>query len=162
MHPLAQYSINDFDKHNCLKLFWGFYLLLAFLLRGYVIGVLSLSNLRDKLSLIQWFYPESSLFYLSLLSGIPALMLLLLMFSRKPEASDWIKNLWPKFLLLCSFVFIIDLSFYWGLFLFEEQGQLKWLIGQSILGLLIIALCKFSTRATINLSEFPETITVQK
>lgn len=158
MHPLAQYSIKDFDKNNCLKLFIGFYLLLAFLLRGYVVGVLSLSNLRDKLSLIQWFYPESSLFYLSLVSGIPGLLLLLLMFSRKPTASAWVKSLWPKFLLLSSMVIIIDLSFYWGLYLVNDLGKSSWLIAQTLIAISLVLMCKLNARAKINLSEFPEVI----
>ncbi|WNC73935.1 DUF2919 family protein [Thalassotalea psychrophila] len=158
MHPLANYSINDFDKHNCLKLSFIFYFILAFLLRGYAIGIMSLSNLRDKLSLIQWVYSDSSLFYLSLATGIPGLILLIVIFARKPKASHWIQTLWPKFLLLSSIAICVDLSFYWGQKLLFGQGKLNWLIVQTIIGIGLLVLAKKSKRAQINLEEFPQEI----
>ncbi|OUS32174.1 hypothetical protein A9Q98_01845 [Thalassotalea sp. 42_200_T64] len=158
MHPLAQYSFEDFDKHNCLKLSFSFYFMLIFLLRGYAMGILSLSNMRDKLSLIQWFYPESTAFYLSLVTGIPGLLLFVLLLARRPAASEWLKSLWPKFLLLGTIAVFIDLSFYWAQFFILQQGKLSWLIAQSVIGGTLLLLMKTSHRATINLAEFPEEI----
>lgn len=158
MHPLANYSIKDFDKHNCLKLSFLFYFILAFLLKGYVVGILSLSNLRDKLSLIQWVYSDSSLFYLSLATGIPGILLLLVMFARKPNASIWLQTLWHKFLMLSSIAVCIDLSFYWGQHLLFGQGKLNWLIAQTIVGITLLLLAKKSKRVKINLAEFPQEI----
>lgn len=158
MHPLAKYSINDFDKHNCLKLSFIFYFILAFLLRGYVVGILSLSNLRDKLSLIQWVYSDSSLFYLSLATGIPGLLLLIVVFSRKPNASNWVEKLWCKFLVLSSIAVCIDLSFYWGQRVLFGMGKLDWLIAQTVVGIGLLILAKKSKRVKINLAEFPQEI----
>ena len=158
MHPLANYSINDFDKHNCLKLSYLFYFILTFLLRGYVVGILSLSNLRDKLSLIQWVYSDSSLFYLSLATGLPGLVLLLLLFSRRPNASKPVKTIWRHFLLLCTIVVVIDLTFYWGQYLLFAQGKLNWLVTQTVVGIGLVFFAKRSKRFHINLHEFPEEI----
>lgn len=155
MHPLANYSINDFDKHNCLKLSFIFYFILAFLLRGYAIGIMSLSNLRDKLSLIQWVYSDSSLFYLSLATGVPGLLLLIVIFARKPNASNWVQTLWTKFLLLSSIAVFVDLGFYWGQKLLFGQGKLNWLIVQTIIGIGLLLAAKNSKRVQINLSDFP-------
>ncbi|WOH38522.1 DUF2919 family protein [Thalassotalea fonticola] len=158
MHPLANYSIKDFDKHNCLKLSFIFYFILAFLLRGYVVGILSLSNLRDKLSLIQWVYSDSSLFYLSLATGIPGILLLIVIFARKPNASKWLQTLWNKFLMYSCIAVSLDLGFYWGQHLLFGQGKLNWLITQTVVGIGLLLLAKSSKRVQINLSEFPEEI----
>ncbi len=158
MHPLAKYSLKDFDKYNCLKLSLSFYLILLFLLRGFAIGIASLTNLKDKLSLIQWFYPESLQFYFSLLAGIPGLLVLYVIFQRKPEAANWVKILWANILYLCTALLALDILIYWSQYYIFQQGKLFFLVWQTIIAVLLLLYCRHSHRAKINRQEFPEVI----
>ncbi|TRX57007.1 DUF2919 family protein [Thalassomonas sp. M1454] len=158
MHPLASYSLKHFDKYNCLKLSFIYYFILIFLLRGFVIAILSLVNLRDKLALIQWFYPESSQFYFALLSSTPSLLLFYVIIQRKPEAAPWVKSLWQNILPIMSVFVLLDLAIYWGQFALYSQGKFNWLCAQTFIAVCLLLFCKLSAKARINRSEFPETI----
>lgn len=158
MHPLAKYSLRHFDKYNCLKLSFIYYFILIFLLRGFAIAILSLVNLRDKLALIQWFYPESSMFYFSLLSGAPSLLLFYVIIQRRPDATNWVKTLWHNILPVMSVFVFIDLAIYWGQFFLFSQGKLSWLFAQTFIALSLLLFCNFNSKAKINRKEFPEKI----
>lgn len=157
-HPFAKYSIKDFDKYNCLKLSFSFYFILLYLLKGYAIGMVSLSNFKDKLSVIQWFFPDSNLFYLSLLFGVPGLFLMYVIFQRKPDTATWVKRLWRRIYWLALALIIIDSLIYWGLYLLWHLGEFTFLVSQSILALLVTTYFSKSHRAKINRQEFPEPI----
>ena len=158
MHPLANYTLKDFDKYNCVKLSFSYYLILLYLLRGYAIGMASLANLKDKLSLIQWFYPDSTMFYLSLLFSIPNLVLLYVVIARKPDAHKWLKVLWRKVLPLSILLITIDLLIYWGQYLFVTPGSLSRLLIQTAVAVSILLYCTVNARAKMNRLEFPEHI----
>lgn len=158
MHPLANYTIKDFDKYNCVKLSFSYYLILLYLLRGYAIGMASLANLKDKLSLIQWFYPDSSMFYLSLLFSVPNLILLYVVIARKPDSPQWLKVLWQKVLPFSVLLVSIDLLIYWGQYLLVTQGSLHRLLIQTAVAVSILLYCTLSARAKLNRLEFPEHI----
>lgn len=155
---MSRYSFKDFDKYNCLTLSFSYYAILLFLLKGYAIGIVSLSNFKDKLTVIQWFYPESELFYLSLLTGVPGLFLMYIIFQRKPGASQFIKSIWNHIGYVCTALVLIDFMIYWSLFYFKQIGQFNWLLGQTCFGILATVYCLKSVRAMINRHEFPEAI----
>jgi len=46
--------------------------------------------MRDRVSILQWIYPERSLFYLSLFSGAIGLYVLLNISLRRTGAQPWI------------------------------------------------------------------------
>ncbi len=153
-----EYSIEDFDKFDCLKLSKRFYFVLLFVLRGYVVWLMSVSNMKDRVATMQWIYPETSLFFLSLISGTIGLFVVLLISLRRPDAANWIKNLWPhsRTLLIVALVFdfVINLVgfFYWQL------TSISWLICQGVIVFALIAICFSSKRMKINLIEFPQTL----
>jgi len=152
------YSIEDFDKFDCLKLSKRFYFVLLFVLRGYLVWLMSVTNMKDRVATIQWIYPETSLFFLSLISGALGLFVVLLISLRRPGASNWIKTLWPysRMLLIVALVFdfIINLIgyFYWQL------TSVSWLICQGLIVFALISLCFSSKRMKINLIEFPQAL----
>lgn len=154
----AHYSIKDFDKYNCLKLSFSFYFILLYLLKGYAIGLVSLSNFKDKVSVIQWFYPDSSMFYLSLLIGAPGLFLMFVIFQRKPEAANWIKQLWSRIYWVIITLVIVDTLIYWGLFILMQLGEFQFLMIQTLFAFLFTLYFMRSHRAKINRQEFPEKI----
>ncbi len=153
-----QYSVGDFDNYDCLKLSKRFYLVLIFVLRGYLVWLMSVTNMRDRVSIISWVYPETSLFYLSLISGTVGLFVLLIISLRRPEAPRWIQVSWQHSRKLLIAALLFDLLthcigyFYWQLI------SIEWLSMQVILSITLIYLCYHSKRLTINLSEFPQKI----
>ncbi|MBL4823505.1 MAG: DUF2919 domain-containing protein [Colwellia sp.] len=150
------YSVADFDSYDCLKLSKRFYLVLLFVLRGYLVWLLSVTNMRDRISIISWVYPETSLFYLSLVSGTVGLFVLLMISLRRPEAANWIQFSWQhsrKFLIAAL---LFDLCTHGLGFFYWQLISVEWLIMQVFITVTLIVLCYNSERVTINLTEFPQ------
>lgn len=158
VNQYAQYSTSDFDKFDCLKVSKFIYLILIFVLRGYVVWLMSVSNMRDKVGVIQWFYPEPSLFYLSLISGVGGIFTLILLSLRRPSAASWIKNSWRYIREIIVFSLVFDLLinlvgyFYWQL---ESIALLATNIFVIILACYVLYNNK---RIKINITEFPEAL----
>lgn len=151
-----QYTPADFDKFDCIKLSKVMWLVILFVLRAYVIWLLSVTNMNDRISVIQWLYPNPNFFYLSLFSGVFALWALLLISLRRPNAKNWVKKQWRQIRLILLFALVFDFSinilgyFYWH---FHTP---MWLF---VNGLIIATLgwsLFTSNRVQINLDEFPE------
>lgn len=153
-----EYSIGDFDKFDCLKLSKRFYLVLLFVLRGYIVWLMSVTNMNDRVATMQWIYPETSLFFLSLISGIIGLFVVVIISLRRPNSANWVKAVWPYcrtlLVVALTFDFIINLVgfYYWQL------TSMLWLICQGLIVFTLIALCFTSKRMQINLIEFPQTL----
>ena len=150
------YSVEDFDSYDCLKLSKRFYLVLIFILRGYIVWLMSVTNMRDRVGIISWIYPETSLFYLSLISGAIGLFVVLIISLRRPEAAYWVQLSWQHCRAILTVALLFDLLthvigyFYWQLF------SLEWIIMQTIISIALISLCYTSERFKINLEEFPQ------
>lgn len=151
-----KYSVEDFDSYDCLKLSKRFYLVLIFILRGYLVWLMSVTNMRDRVSFISWIYPETSLFYLSLISGAVGLFVVIIISLRRPEANSWVQYSWRQCRAILTAALLFDLLthaigyFYWQLI------SLNWLIMQTIISIVLIVLCYTSERFKINLEEFPQ------
>jgi len=146
---------SDFDKYDCVKLSKVFYLALLFLLRAYFAWVMSVTNMKDQVGIIQFLYPDPQLFYLNLLSGVFGLVLLVMLSLRKPDAPKWVKKLWPqaRFIIILALLFDIGVSLY-GLQL--AILPFDYFFAEVAVCLLIIFLCFNSKKLSINLTEFPE------
>lgn len=153
-----QYSVQDFDSYDCLKLSKRFYFLLLFVLRGYIVWLLSVTNMKDRVSIIQWIYPETALFYLSLVSGTGGLFVLLLISLRRPDASKWVTTSWKHCRKIMVMALLFDVManlvgfFYWQLL------SVSWIMTQLGISLALIYLCYSSDRLSLNLQEFPQKI----
>ncbi len=152
------YSIEDFDKFDCLKLSKRFYFVLAFVLRGYVIWLISVTNMKDRVETMQWVYPEMNLFFLSLLSGSLGLFVIVIISLRRPDSAMWVKKIWPHcrslLVVALSFDFIINLIAY----LCWQMTSLSWIMCQGVVACSLIAICFTSKRIQINLLEFPKSL----
>lgn len=155
-HRFAHYTPSDFDDFDCVKVSKVIYLILIFVLRGYLVWLMSVSNLRDKVGVIQWIYPEPSLFYLSLISGSLGLFVLVILSLRRPDASMWVQNSWRYIRVILLLALIFDLTvniigyFYWQL-----QSS-TWLLLNIVA---VLGFCFYlykSKRVQININEFPE------
>lgn len=157
-HKYASYSTSDFDKFDCLKVSKIIYLVLIFVLRGYLVWLMSVSNLRDKVGVIQWVYPEPGLFYLSLVSGSMGLYVLLILSLRRPDADNWVKTSWKNIrtILLCSLIFDLIINIV-GYFYWQLQSAVWIFVNFST----VLGFCLFlysSKRVNININEFPEKV----
>lgn len=153
-----EYSINDFDKFDCLKLSKRFYLVLIFVLRGYLVWLISVTNMKDRVATMQWIYPEKSLFFLSLISGGIGLFVVLIISLRRPDAPLWVVKLWPHCRTLIVVALLFDLIINSLGFFYWQLTSIAWLIGQAIIVVSLIAYCYSSKRMHINLTEFPQTL----
>lgn len=152
----ANFLPKDFDNYDCVKLSPVIYLILLFVLRGYIVWIMSVTNMRDHVGIIQWIYPETTLFYLSLFSGMIGLFIVLVFSLRRPNAAHWIRACWRKChtLLTAALVFDLTISFL-GYFYLQLQSLL-WLSVQSALVISSILFIHLSKRFALNLLEFPE------
>lgn len=149
----------DFDHFDCVKLAPGIYFILLFVLRAYVIWIMSVTNMRDHVGIIQWVYPQPHLFYFHLCSGAIALFVVLLLILRRPNAENWVKTCWRK----CHVFLVIALVFDFfvtglGCLIWHLQ-PISWLLIHSLLVILAISYIVKSKRFAINLIEFPEALT---
>jgi hypothetical protein len=127
-------------------------------LRGYLVWLMSVTNMRDKIGIISWIYPETSLFYLSLLSGLVGLFVMVIISLRRPEAPSWVEVSWRhsrKFLIAAL---LFDLFTNSIGFLYWQLISIDWIITQAIITITLIFLCYNSDRFAINLTEFPQKI----
>jgi len=96
-----------YDKHGCLKIPLTLYLALAYLLKGYVIWIMSLSYRQDPAALLNIFYPNRNDFYDTLLVGIPAIICAIIFCFRHVNMPKIIEWSWFKirwFLMLSTLI----------------------------------------------------------
>lgn len=152
------YSVEDFDHYDCLKLSKWFYLVLFFVLRGYLVWLMSVTNMRDRVSMISWVYPETSLFYLSLFSGAIGLFILLIISLRRPGAANWVKVSWRHSRKIMIVALLFDLLTHCVGFFYWQLISVEWLTIQVLLIMSLTFLCYNSERLQLNLTEFPQEI----
>lgn len=151
-----QYSVEDFDNFDCLKLSKRFYFVLLFILRGYIVWLMSVTNMRDRVSTISWIYPETSLFYLSLVSGAIGLFVVLIISLRRPEAANWVQTSWLHSRKILITALLFDLLTHAIGYFFWQLLSVEWLIMQTVISIGLVFLCYNSERLKINLAEFPQ------
>ena len=100
----------DFDLEGKVKIPLGFYLVLAYLMRGYLIWIVSLTFRQDTGLLLSLIYPDTRVFTLTLLLGLPALFCFF-QFGLKSQAQKaWFKWCWLKQRRLLLLTLVIDLA----------------------------------------------------
>ncbi|GLX80080.1 hypothetical protein tinsulaeT_34200 [Thalassotalea insulae] len=155
-HRYANYTPADFDNFDCVKISKGIYLLLIFVLRGYFVWLMSVTNMKDRVSIIQWVYPDPTLFYLSLISGAVGLYVVAVLSLRRPDARTWVRRSWQKLrvilLAALAFDFVVNLL---G-FIYLSQVALWWVVVNAIIGLLFCLFLFYSKRVKLNIEEFPQ------
>jgi len=154
----AKYSVNDFDKFDCLKLSKGIYITLFYVLRAYIVWIISVTNMRDRVAIIQWLYPDPALFYLSLLSGVLGLYLLLILSLRRPEAANWVKTSWRNYREILFFALLFDLLVGLAGLLLWQLISINVLLIHTTIAVIILYFSYKSDRIALNLEEFPDKI----
>lgn len=104
----------DFDFEGRLKIPLGFYLGILYLLRGFIIWIISLTYSDDRSLLIGLIYSNVSLFALTILTGAPALITFFIFSLKKQREKAWYKSIWSlqsKMLLIALFTDLV-IQFY--------------------------------------------------
>ena len=110
-----KYSFSDYDKYVCLKPSLGFWLVIVYFLRPFILAISSVqmgrgaknstvSGLKDMV------YPDDFGFFLGFLAAFPIIPVIIAYMKRKPGASDSIKKLWnngTKFLTSAAILNIV-------------------------------------------------------
>ncbi|OIQ48346.1 MAG: hypothetical protein BM565_02010 [Gammaproteobacteria bacterium MedPE] len=101
----------DYDKHGCIKLPLMLFLSLAYLIKGYVIWIVSLSYRKDPSVLLNIFYPSRADFYHALMIAIPAIFCVAIFSFRRIGMPAFFESLWYKIrglLIFCALIQIAD------------------------------------------------------
>ncbi len=98
------YPFSAYDKYLCLKPDFSIWLVLAFLLRPYVVVVLSIANRADRLGLIKLVYSDHLAMTLAAIAAVPAIFVVYAFIKRAPDAPDKVQWIWQhgRELLLVS------------------------------------------------------------
>lgn len=151
-------SINDFNKYNCIKLSWWFYLSTAYLLKAYFVWIMSITNKNDSISFISTIYPEPKLFYVNLFSGLTGVFLFVFISLRRPNASKWIKSLWPKTKIIIISMLLLDFIITFSGFFIWQLLDLQGILFHAGIVVTLLVNAFNNERITLNLLEFPEEI----
>lgn len=106
------YSFKDYDKYFSLKVSFGLWLVILFLLRPYILiassfrmgrggsGVSGAGGLKDLV------YPDHLSIFLAILVTIPVLIFVYAWTRRKPGATEFVRNIWRNgmFILIATAV----------------------------------------------------------
>jgi len=108
-----KYSISQYDKYLCLKMSAGMWLILLFLLRPYIILLLSVVNMKDRTGLINMVYPDKLVMSLGALASVPAALLIYAWLKKRPDAHPFVRKLWEngRILLAVSAIFSAPIVF---------------------------------------------------
>jgi peptidoglycan biosynthesis protein MviN/MurJ (putative lipid II flippase) len=71
-------------------------MILLFLLRPYIVLILSMVNMSDHTGLVDYVYPNKLAMSLGALAGIPAALLVYVWIKRKPGAPQAARKIWAR------------------------------------------------------------------
>lgn len=157
-HLYANYSLKDFNKFDCLKLSFGIYVILAFVTRGYLVWIMSISNMKNQTDTIKMVFPDPKLFYLSLVSGVVGLFVILIISLRRPNAPQWIRFSWQYIRVFLSVSLLVDLIVSVVGCVYLSLISSQWLLIQLSITLFFIVYLYTNKKVKLNIQEFPEDI----
>jgi len=90
----ARYPFSAYDDNLCLRPGLALWAVLAFLLRPYVVVVVSLANRVDRMRVIDTFYPDRASMAISALLALPALLLVWAWIKRQRGQGGLAQRVW--------------------------------------------------------------------
>ncbi len=91
-----KYAIESYDKHLCLRMNDTLWVILLFLLRPYLVTIISLVNRTDRTGLIDMVYSDKLVLWWAFLAGIPAVFVVYAWNRRRPGASMFARKVWRR------------------------------------------------------------------
>ncbi len=96
MADIPRYGPTDYDDNACLSVPWMTWLTIAFLLRPAVVFIASVVKRGDRFALMNLFYDHPGQVLWTLAAGLPALLVLIAWWRRRPDAGPTIRQLWRQ------------------------------------------------------------------
>jgi hypothetical protein len=98
------YEDSDFDGYMCLAPGPFIWLVIAYLMRAYVVLAMSMANKANRFELIDLVYPQLYWLAIDALASLPAMAVVIAYGMRKPKAGSLPRKIWKngKALLLVS------------------------------------------------------------
>ncbi len=130
--PRAILPLHYYDAEGRIKPNRLMYLSLLFLIRGYLVFIASLSYRQDPSLILSLFYPDKGYFYFSLLLGLPALLIMGMVFWRHKLVEGRARVVFRPVRYMLLFSLAIDGVFH---LLMAHQGhwQFSWVIALTLL-----------------------------
>ena len=154
----ATFTPAVFDRYDCVNVSKGIYLITLFVLRAYIIWLISVTNFKDTVVIIQWLYPDPNLFYLNLFSGLIGVFVVFVWSLRRPAANSWIKTCWCNLRAILVAALLFDIAINTIAFYFLDWQSIQWLVINSAVVFISITFLFTSKKVTINVNEFPELV----
>lgn len=151
----------DYDKYGCIKLPLLLYVALAYLLKGYVIWVVSLSYRENPAALLNTFFPSRNDFYHALILALPAVFCAVVFSIRRVNMPSVVKWLWHKirYLLVLSASIQLGYSVWQGNISLHNIMHFNAYYGvlmDVVVLMLIIGYCLLNQRVIDVSRQFPE------
>ncbi len=107
------YPLERYDKYLCLRMNETLWLILLFLLRPYLITIMSLVNRTDRTGLINMVYSDKMILWWAFLAGVPAIFVFYAWSRKRPGASSFVRKVWRRGrpLLAVSAIFNVAIVF---------------------------------------------------
>jgi hypothetical protein len=116
---LKKYPASAYDDNLCIKISIGLWLTIVFLLRPYVVMLLSFANMSNTMELIHLLYVNDTTFALSAVAALPTVVLFITWTKRRPDSGRAIRWIWNhgRAFLAVSIVLnliIVVISAFWA------------------------------------------------
>jgi len=153
-----KYPFSAYDRYLCLAPNGTIWFILLYLMRPYVVMIMSITNLQDHTGLIELVYGgQQAVMGMGALASIPAMAILYAFVKRNPGAGDSVRRLWHQgrnllMIGIAGNLIILALPF----FLVEayEMNKVAWI--QLGIALYIIYELIMSQRIKDTFNDFPK------
>ncbi|GGD54357.1 DUF2919 family protein [Lacimicrobium alkaliphilum] len=143
--PRAILPLKHYDEQGRIKPNSFMYLSLLFLIRVYLVSVASISYRQDTSLILSLFYPDKGYFYFSLSLGLPALLIMGMVFWRHKLFETHARVLFKPVRLVLLLSLSVDAGFH---LLMAHQGHwaFSWVIAVTLLLDMLFALYWYRSR----------------
>lgn len=154
---MSKYPISSYNKHVCLKVNESMLMVFIFLMKPYILSLFSVVNRKDRMAIINMFYPDRIILSLEALTAVPVVLLMIAWVKRSPGAADKFRVIWKngkKIILVTAILqLLITTSPFW---LLSDVKMTLYSWGQAAAYVLIIVFTAYSTYMADCFDEFPE------
>ena len=156
------YDYRDYDKNLNLKVSFGLWLVILYLLRPYILMISTIrmgpgaGTVKGVDGLKQIIYPDDFSLTLGILATLPALLFVIAWTRRTPTAGGFVRNVWRNGVLMLSIAVLLNIVIIFVPILtgvISRIHMLGWL--QIILSLIVLAYLLFSQRVKDTFADFP-------
>lgn len=152
------YTPSEYDNNLALKLSLSAWLIIAFIMRPFVVFVASVSNKSDRFGLLNIVYPDHIWALFSAGASIPTIVLLVAWMKREPQAGQRVRRVWRQGRGLLAISLLLNAGAFVAPWLLGFKLSNIDVAQISICGVLLYVLWR-SSRLRDTFAEFPENST---